>query len=170
MLDQLTLDQLRTFVAAVDTGSFSAAGRKLGRAQSLISQSLANLESQSGIKLFDRSSRYPILTEAGRVLLAHARATIAAAETFKSHAKDLAGGLESEVSIVLDVLFPIQVLTAAVVAFQPAFPRTPLRVQVETLGAVIAPVLDGRCAFAVAGATPLLPLNSHASHYARLSW
>ena len=30
MLDQLTLDQLRTFVAAVDTGSFSAAGRKLG--------------------------------------------------------------------------------------------------------------------------------------------
>lgn len=157
MLDQLTLDQLRTFVAAVDTGSFSAAGRKLGRAQSLVSQSMANLETQSGIKLFDRSSRYPVLTEAGSVLLAHARATVAAAETFKAHARELAGGLEPEVSIVLDVLFPIQVLTAAVAAFQPAFPTTPLRIQVETLGAVIAPVLDGRCAFAVAGATPLLP-------------
>lgn len=157
MLDQLTLDQLRTFVAAVDTGSFSAAGRKLGRAQSLVSQSLANLEAQSGVKLFDRSSRYPVLTESGRVLLAHARATVAAAETFKAQARDLAGGLEPEVSIVLDVLFPIQVVTRAVAVFQPAFPATPLRIQVETLGAVIAPVLDGRCAFAVAGATPLLP-------------
>lgn len=157
MLGTLTLDQLRVLVTIQETGSFSAAGRKLGRAQSLVSQSLANLEAQSGVKLFDRSSRYPVLTESGRVLLAHARATVAAAETFKAQARDLAGGLEPEVSIVLDVLFPIQVVTRAVAAFQPAFPATPLRIQVETLGAVIAPVLDGRCAFAVAGATPLLP-------------
>ncbi|MBB2961950.1 LysR family transcriptional regulator [Methylobacterium sp. R2-1] len=157
MLDHLTLDQLRTFVAAVDTGSFSAAGRKLGRAQSLVSQSLANLEAQSGVKLFDRSSRYPVLTEPGRVLLAQARATVAAAETFKAQARDLAGGLEPEVSVVLDVLFPIQVVTEAVAAFQPTFSTTPLRIQVETRGAVIAPVVDGRCAFAVAGATPLPP-------------
>ena len=38
MLDGITLDQLRTFIAAVDEGSFSAAGRKLRRAQSVISQ------------------------------------------------------------------------------------------------------------------------------------
>lgn len=157
MIDHLTLDQLRTFVAAVDAGSFSAAGRKLGRAQSLVSQSLANLEAQSGVKLFDRGGRYPVLTAPGRILLAHARATLAAAETFKAQAKDLAGGLEPEVSIVLDVLFPIQVVTAAVAAFQPRFPSTPLRIQVETLGAVIAPVLESRCAFAVAGATSILP-------------
>lgn len=157
MIDYLTLDQLRTFVAAVDTGSFSAAGRKLGRAQSVISQALANLEGQAGVKLFDRHGRYPVLTEPGRVLLAYARATVAAAETFKARAEDLAGGLEPEVSVVLDVLFPIQVVTAAVVAFQPSFPSTPLRIQVETLGAVIAPVLDGRCAFGVTGATAVIP-------------
>src|SRR4051812_13293881 len=157
MLDSLTLDQLRTFIAANDSGSFSAAGRKLGRAQSVVSQALANLEAQTGVTLFDRVGRYPLLTEPGRILLAHARATVAAAETFKVKAKGLAGGLEPEVSIVLDVLFPIQVLTAAVAAFTPAFPSTPLRLHVETLGAVVAPVLDGRCAFAVAGATPVLP-------------
>jgi hypothetical protein len=38
MLDGLTVDQLRTFVAAADAGSFSAAGRSLGRAQSVVSQ------------------------------------------------------------------------------------------------------------------------------------
>ena len=54
MLDGISLDQLTTFVTAAETGSFSAAGRKLGRAQSVVSQNLANLETQLGIQLFDR--------------------------------------------------------------------------------------------------------------------
>jgi DNA-binding transcriptional LysR family regulator len=58
MLDAVTLDQLRTFIAAVDEGSFSAAGRKLRRAQSVASQTLANLEAQLGGKLFNRSARF----------------------------------------------------------------------------------------------------------------
>jgi hypothetical protein len=74
MLDGVTLDQFRSFVAAADAGSFSAAGRRLGRAQSVVSQTLANMEGQLGIKLFDRSGRIPVLTEAGRALLPDARA------------------------------------------------------------------------------------------------
>src|SRR3982751_6832121 len=74
MLDALTLNQLRTFIAAAEQGSFSAAGRKLGRAQSVVSQTLANLEMQLGVTLFDRSARYPVLTEDGRALLQDARA------------------------------------------------------------------------------------------------
>jgi hypothetical protein len=50
MLDGVTLDQMRTFLAAADEGSFSAAGRKLGRAQSVVSQTLANLEGQIGVR------------------------------------------------------------------------------------------------------------------------
>ena len=65
MLDGLSLDQVRTFIAAVDEGSFSAAGRRLGRAQSVVSQTLGQLEGQLGVKLFDRGARYPVLTEAG---------------------------------------------------------------------------------------------------------
>ena len=42
MLDALTLDQMRIFVAVVDEGSFSAAARKLGRVQSAVSQSIAH--------------------------------------------------------------------------------------------------------------------------------
>jgi DNA-binding transcriptional LysR family regulator len=42
MLDAMTRDQARTFIAAVDEGSFSAAGRKLRRAQSVASQTLSN--------------------------------------------------------------------------------------------------------------------------------
>ena len=70
MLDAVTLDQLRTFIAAAEQGSFSAAGRKLRRAQSVVSQTLANLEGQLGVTLFDRSARYPTLTEAAKVVTA----------------------------------------------------------------------------------------------------
>jgi hypothetical protein len=40
MLDGISLDQLRTFVTAVDEGSFSAAGRKLRRVQSVVSHTV----------------------------------------------------------------------------------------------------------------------------------
>ena len=46
MLDGVSLDQLRTFIAAVDEGSFSAASRKLLRAQSVVSDTIRNLEEQ----------------------------------------------------------------------------------------------------------------------------
>ncbi len=96
MLDNLSLDQLRTFLAAADAGSFSAAARKLHRAQSVVSQTLANLEVQSGVKLFDRAGRYPVLTEDGRALLADARAVVERADAFKARAKGLAGGVEAQ--------------------------------------------------------------------------
>ncbi len=49
MLDG-SLDQLRTFVAAAEEGNFSAAARRLRRAHSVVSQTLANLEGQIGCR------------------------------------------------------------------------------------------------------------------------
>jgi Bacterial regulatory helix-turn-helix protein, lysR family len=93
----MSLDVL-SIIAAVDEGSFSAAGRKLRRAQSVVSQTLANLEGQIGVKLFDRKGRLPVLTEQGRALLAHARAVVGDMDLLKAHAKGLAGGLEPDLS------------------------------------------------------------------------
>src|ERR1700678_4556687 len=117
MLDGVSLDQLRTFIAAAEEGTFSAAGRRLRRAQSVVSQTLANLEGQIGVKLFDRAGRLPLLTQQGQVLLADARTIAGSIHLLKAHAKGLAGGLEPELSIVVDVMFPMSALTAAVVAF-----------------------------------------------------
>lgn len=153
----MTLDQLRTFIAAVDEGSFSAAGRKLHRAQSVVSQTLANLEAQIGVRLFDRSGRLPVLTPQGGALLADARSVAGGIDLLKAHAKGLAGGLEPELSIVIDVMFPMVVLTEAVAAFHAAFPITPLHLHAESLGAVIEPILDGRCMLGVIGPVSLVP-------------
>ena len=156
MLDAVTLDQLRTFIAAAEQGSFSAAGRKLRRAQSVVSQTLANLELQLGVSLFDRSARYPQLTEAGRLLLVEARAVAEHMDTFKARARSVAEGLEPELSVAVDVMFPMGALTRAATR-RAAFPHTPLRLYVEVLGGVIQPVLDGTCRIGVVGSLPDLP-------------
>lgn len=157
MLDGMSMDQLRTFIAAADEGSFSAAGRKLRRAQSVVSHTLANLELQVGFALFDRSGRYPQLTEAGRALLEEARRAADGMDAFKARARTLAGGLEPELSVAVDVMYPIAKLTEAVQAFHLQFPSTPLRLYVEALGAVVQPLLDGQCRIAVIGSFPDVP-------------
>lgn len=55
MLDALTLDQMRIFVAIAETGSFRAAAARLSRVQSALSHAVANLEAELGVSLFDRS-------------------------------------------------------------------------------------------------------------------
>ena len=156
MFDGVSLDQLRTFIAAADEGSFSAAGRRLRRAQSVVSQTLANLEGQLGVKLFDRGARFPMLTDEGRALLADARTVAGNVDRLKARAKSLAGGLEAELSVAVDVVFPLAPFTAAVAAFQKEFPATLLRFDVES-SAVIEPVLEGRCAVGVMASSQVAP-------------
>jgi DNA-binding transcriptional LysR family regulator len=157
MLDGITLDQLRTFIAAVDEGSFSAAGRKLRRAQSVVSQTLANLEVQLGVKLFDRSARYPKLTDEGRSLLADARSVADNVDGFKARARAMREGLEPELSVVVDVMLPMEALTRAATHSRKSYPHTPLRLYVEALGGVIKPVLDRSCSIGIVGSLPLVP-------------
>ena len=157
MLDAVSLDQLRAFIASVDEGSFSAAARKLRRAQSVVSELVSSLEGQIGVTLFDRSGRYPALTPQGTVLLADARSIASGLDFMKARARGMAAGLEPELSAVVDVLFPIAAITEAAKEFRVKFPGTPLRLYVEALGAAYQPVLDGIAGFGIVGSLPILP-------------
>jgi DNA-binding transcriptional LysR family regulator len=155
MLDGLSLDQLRTFIAAAEEGSFSAAGRRLGRAQSAVSQTITNLEAQLGVSLFERAGRYPRLTDQGRLVLGDARMIAHGINALKARAKGMAEGLEPELSVVIDVMFPMRLLTEAAAGFGKEFPNTPLRIYVEALGGVAQAVLDGQCGLGVMGSLTL---------------
>lgn len=68
---------LRLFAAILDFGGLSAAARHLGREKSSVSRDLAALEGRLGMRLLNRSTRQISLTEAGQVLLDHARRVVA---------------------------------------------------------------------------------------------
>jgi DNA-binding transcriptional LysR family regulator len=147
-----TFDQLRLFLTVVETGSFAAAGRRLHRAVSVVSYGIGNLEAQLGLTLFDREgTRRPILTEAGAALLAEARTVADGMDGLRARAKGLLDGLEAEVSLVVDVMFPAESLGRVLRAFNVEYPTVSLRLHVEALGAVTALVLDRSAVVGIAG-------------------
>ena len=157
MLDAVSLDQLRTFIAAVDEGSFSAASRRLLRSQSVVSETISNLEQQIGVQLFDRSGRYPKLTPAGLTLLGDARSIITGVDLLKARAKGMSAGLEPELSVVIDVFYPIDAIAQVAKEFRQHYPGVPLRIYVEALGGAIQPIFDGRCSIGIVGSLPFIP-------------
>lgn len=146
-----TLEQLRVFVAVIDCGSFSRAATELHRTQSVVSYTIANLEAQLNVALFDRSKRKPTLTEAGKALLADARTVGMKIDAMRARAKMMSLGLEAEVSIVVDVMFPNCQLVQALKAFQQEFPTVGLRLRIEALGAVKHLVSERVCQIGIAG-------------------
>lgn len=153
MSDSLTLDQIEILLAVVDAGSFSKAAKKLNRAQSAVTYGIQKLEAQFGIALFDRSAYRPVLTEQGQTLLLRARRIAEEANAFRDTARSLASGLEAELTIGLDSMFPMPAVVDALRAFTGKFPTVPPRVYVQPLGAAAELVLDGTC---VIGLLPVL--------------
>ena len=119
-----TLDQITVFLAIVETGSFTAAARKLGRATSVISYAVTNLENQLGVTLFARAgTARPQLTDAGRAILADSRGLAIALDALLAKARGLTHGLEAEVSLVVDVMLPAKKAGAALDEFQQEIPH-----------------------------------------------
>jgi len=154
---QPSLDQLRVFIAVIDHGGFAHAARALHRTQSVISYTIANLEEQLNIALLDRSKRKPTLTEAGRALLADARAVSLQVDGMRARAKALSAGLEAEVSLVVDVMFPTCTLVRILNAFQQTFPTVAMRLRIEALGAVTELVLNKVCHVGISGGVLSMP-------------
>lgn len=132
-----SINQLKVFLTVVETGSFTAAAKKLGRAISAVSYTIANLEQQLGISLFDRAqARTPKLTEAGSAILAKASVVAVGVDDLRASVRALLKGLEAEVTLVVDVMLPSERLVDAVQAFEATFPTVKLRLHVEALSAV----------------------------------
>lgn len=148
-MEPITLDQLDVFRSVAEQGSFSAAARHLGRAQSAISYQIANLERLLGLLLFDRQRRRPVLTAEGRALLADARSVSRDVGQLLARARSLAEGIEGEVSLAVDVMFPMRRVLEALDAFAETYPATAIRLHTEALGAVLQLVADGSCGLGI---------------------
>ena len=147
-----TLDQLRVLMAVVENGSFAGAARRLNRATSVISYAISNLENQLGVTLFDRqSTRKPVLTNAGKTVLAEAKAAAGVIDGLRAKVKGLRQGLEAEVHVAVDVMMPNDRLLDALQGFSEAFPTVQLHLHVEALGAVTQLVLDRVASIGISG-------------------
>lgn len=157
MIGALTLDQLRVLVTVAVTGSFSAAGRKLGRVQSAISQAVQTLEEAQGVQLFDRSGHRPRLTRLGQSLLEQARLVLASASRFEAVAAGARAGLEAELTVAIDPLVPTGPLIASLRDFRATFPDLPVSFWTEGVGGAERRVRDGTASLGVCLLLPTVP-------------
>jgi len=82
-MDNIDWNQLKAFLQTAETGSLSAAARKLGLTQPTLSRQVAAIEQRMGVTLFERVGKAMALTPTGLDLLEHARAMGAAAEALR---------------------------------------------------------------------------------------
>lgn len=94
-------DQLIIFITVMETGSFSAAARQLGKVPSAISMSIANLEIDLDLKLFERVGREPLPTAQAQSLYEKSKQLLIEMKQWKQHAFTLSSGLESHLNIVV---------------------------------------------------------------------
>lgn len=157
MIGNFTLDQLRVLTTIAETGSFSAAGRRLGRAQSAISQAVATLEDTQGVTLFDRSGFRPALTDVGRVLVAQARSVLASAARFEAMAASTREGIEAELAVAIDPLVPTAAFIDSLHALRAEFPFLPVSFSTEGLGGAERRLRSGDAALAFCILLPSVP-------------
>ena len=94
-------EQLLMFQTVIETGSFSAAARKLGKVPSAVSMSIANLEIDLNLNLFERVGREPVPTAEAMVLYEKTQQLLIEMNQWKQHAHALSTGLESTLNIVV---------------------------------------------------------------------
>lgn len=98
-MDQLDWNQLKAFLETAETGSLSAAARKLGLTQPTLSRQVAAIEQRMGVTLFERVGKSMALTPTGLDLLEHARTMGAAADALRLAATGRSEALGGVVSV-----------------------------------------------------------------------
>lgn len=124
------LQQLETLILCVECGSFSAAARKQKKAQSAVSTAIANLEIDTGIEIFDRSTRIPTLTAHGERLYIQALNLMSQANEIKAMLNAFSAEVEDSLTIVIHELLLAPPFFKVIEAFYQRFPHTELSIEV----------------------------------------
>lgn len=102
----LSLEALRALDAIAREGSFAAAAQRLFKVPSALSYTMAKLEQELGVLLFDRSKQRAQLTAAGRLLLEQGRELLQASQRLEEQVRQLDSGWEPRLRLVVDTIMP----------------------------------------------------------------
>jgi DNA-binding transcriptional LysR family regulator len=149
---RLTLEALETLDAIEEHGSFARAAEALHRVPSAVTYTVQKLESDMGVALFDRSGRRARLTQAGRVLLERGRDLLRQAESLENSVKRAAHGWETQLTLAVDELIPMERLFPVISDFDALMTGTRLRLTHEIFGGAWDALIDRRADLSIGAA------------------
>jgi DNA-binding transcriptional LysR family regulator len=138
----MELRQLRYLVALAEEGSFTRAAAKSLVAQPALSQQIAKLEGELGVALADRTTRHVSLTEAGRVLVEHARRALAEMDVARAEIDGLVGLRSGRLTIGASQTVGSLDLAQLVSKFHRRHPNVELSVREDLSGALVPALKD----------------------------
>jgi len=138
------LRHLRYFVAIAEERSFTRAAERLWVAQPGLSTQIRRLETELGIKLFERHTRGVDLTSAGELFLERARAALAAADEARCTGRDLEAGVIGTVRLGLDTAARWHSASALLDMFTRNRPAVEVSIVESYGGALSRDLRDGR--------------------------
>ncbi|MDQ9172193.1 LysR substrate-binding domain-containing protein [Oxalobacteraceae bacterium R-40] len=139
---KISLDALQIIDAIDRRGSFSAAGKELFRVPSTISYTVAKLEEDLGVQLFERIGPRVAPTPAGKELLKEGRHLLRAAGDLECRVRRVASGWETEFAIGMDSMLSPMVLHDDIQTFYQTADQTRLRIITEALSGTWEALLD----------------------------
>ena len=149
---KISLDGLQVLDAIDRRGSFAGASAELHRVPSTISYTVAKLEENLGVALFERAGPKATLTAAGRELLAEGRHLLKAALDLEHRVRRVATGWETQLAIGLESLLSTCALADDMREFYRVATSTRLRITQDTLSGSWEALLDRRVDLAIAAA------------------
>ncbi|MDI6843469.1 MAG: selenium metabolism-associated LysR family transcriptional regulator [Anaerosomatales bacterium] len=148
----MNLQQLRTFVAVVEHGSFSEAARALGITQPAVTMQIQSLESELGVTLLDRRYRRVDLTEAGTALLPYARRVLEELEEARSEIETMSGRVTGHLEIAASTTPGQYVLPLQLGRFLKQYPEVSVSLRVYDTAEVVERVEQGDAHIGMTGA------------------
>jgi len=133
---KISLEAVEALDAVVRHGSFAAAAKALRKAQSAVSYGVKQLEEGLGVALFDRRGHRAVLTDAGQMVLEEGRVILARVRRVESLAARFNEDWEARVEAVIDGIFPMQPVMAALKRMADEGVPTSIQIKVEFLGGV----------------------------------
>ena len=160
----MELRHLRYFVALAEELHFSRAAERLGISQPPLSQQIRALETELGARLFERTSRAVALTDAGRLFLAEARATLEQADRARMVAARAHRGEIGELTVgIFPSALLVDPVARAILGFRRGHPQVRLVLRDRAIHAAVRALVAGELAIAFLRSTtrPEVPAGFH---------
>lgn len=153
----MELRHLRAFVSVAEELHFGRAAKRLHLSQPPVSLAIKELETELGVRLFERSSRRIEITPAGEEALRDARAVLARTESLRQHARDASRGSGGSLAVGFISLAAYSFLPAMLRRFCAAFPAVKISLHESTTDRISTDVETGSLDVGCMFSTPMLP-------------
>ena len=150
----ITLEQWRSLIAVVDTGSYASAALYLHKSQSSVSYSVQKLEALLNITAFEIHVRKAVLTTTGQLLYHRGKNLLAEAARIERSAKKLSAGWEAEIRLASELIFPTWLLLDCLHQFGLESPHTRIELIESVLGGTTEALLTGQADLVIANTIP----------------